>query len=181
MVDIGNTLNNLNTNAQAAAAGAVGNAQAAVAGVVGDAQAAAAAAAAAATEKLEKAKEAAEKLKALKDRLKRKKQSAPKLPPVPKYEPKPLPKEEIVKFKDSPPPPAEPLDRNGYTYLIKNIGPKNQIIVYNNTNEIYRGIPSFTASVDILLEEALTVLTNANNGTQLLYPNIRNLIRKVDK
>ena len=135
-------------------------------------------------EKIEKAKAAAEKLKALKDKLKKKKSAPPKLAPVQKVEPKPLPQEQMVKFKDAPAPapaPEPPLDRNGYTYIVKTVGPKNQIIVYSGTKEIYRGVPSFTATVDILLKEALVVLSDANDGNQRSYPNIRNLIRKVDK
>ena len=148
------------------------------------AKAALEAAEAAIKEKIEKAKAAAEKLKALKDKLKKKKSAPPKLAPVQKVEPKPLPQEQMVKFKDAPAPapaPEPPLDRNGYTYIVKTVGPKNQIIVYSGTKEIYRGVPSFTATVDILLEEALVVLSDANDGNQRSYPNIRNLIRKVDK
>jgi flagellar hook-length control protein FliK len=159
-------------------------AEAAARALAEQAKAAAAAAEALAREKIEKAKAAAEKLKALKDKLKKKKAAPPAFPPVQKFEPKPLPKEEIVKFKDAPPPPPppeQPLDRVGYTYVVKTMGPKNSIVVYNNTTEIFKGYPSFTASVDILLEEALAWLIDANDGSQFLYPNIRNLIRRVDR
>jgi hypothetical protein len=168
-------------NVKAAVVGAVGNTQAALAGAIGNAQAEGEATAAAVKEKLEKAKAAAEKLKALKDRLKKKKQSPPKLPPVPEYTPKPLPKEEIVKFKNSPPPPDGPLDRNGYTYVVKTSGPNYWIVVYNNTELIFEGRKSFTTTIDVLLETAILNLEDQNDGSRLLYPNIRNLIRKVDK
>jgi hypothetical protein len=159
-------------------------AEAAARAAAEQAKAALEAAEALAREKIEKAKAAAEKLKALKDKLKKKKAAPPAFPPVQKFEPKPLPKEEIVKFKDAPPPPPppeQPLDRVGYTYVVKTMGPNYWVVVYENTKEIYKGGPTFTATVEILLEEALIWLTEQNDGSQFLYPNIRNLIRKVDR
>jgi cell division septum initiation protein DivIVA len=53
-----------------------------------------------AQERAAKAKEAADRLKALKERLKALKNSKiPKLPPIPKFKPKELPKDNMKKFK----------------------------------------------------------------------------------
>jgi hypothetical protein len=52
-----------------------------------------------AAERAAKAKEAADKLKALKERLKALKNAkTPKLPPIPKFTPKELPKDNMKKF-----------------------------------------------------------------------------------
>jgi hypothetical protein len=64
-----------------------------------------------------------------------------------------------------------------YTYEIKTVGPKRSVIVYENGSKVvYNGAPSFTATNDILLQEAKTSLKNqfiGNPGD--IYTEIDNM------
>lgn len=58
-------------------------------------------------------------------------------------------------------------NETGFTYEVKSLGPKNWIVMYDNGVQISEGQPSFTATIDVLLEEQFLSLEGK-------YPNIRN-------
>jgi len=120
-------------------------------------------------EKIKKAKEAAERLKALREKLKNAKLKKPKFPPPPVFKPKQLPTEEIAKFNQGDPPPPPPPPSKGdfikeYTNKVgvkldfynQIIGPKQNIVIYNAGTDtlVWRMKSSFTATLDVLIEEA---------------------------
>ena len=144
-------------------------AEAAARALAAQAQAALEAAEALAKEKIEKAKAAAEKLKALKEKLKNAKLKKPKFPPPPVFKPKELPKEEIAKFNQGEPPPSPPPPSKGefvkeYTNKVnvkldlykQTLGPKQIIAIYEAGTDtlVWKMQPSFTATLEVLIEEA---------------------------
>jgi nucleoid-associated protein YgaU len=156
-------------NPEEAARAAAAQAEAAARALAAQAQAAAEAAAAAAKEKIEKAKAAAEKLKALKEKLKNAKLKKPKFPPPAVFKPKELPKEEIAKFNQGEPPPSPPPPSKGefvkeYTNKVnvkldlykQTLGPKQIIAIYEAGTDtlVWKMQPSFTATLEVLIEEA---------------------------
>ena len=55
-----------------------------------------------------------------------------------------------------------------FTYKFGTLGPKKWLIVYDNGTQIYSGTPSFAATNDILVQEAILGLKDS-------YPGVENM------